>query len=151
MSQVVDLGYVVGPTGPKGDDATLPSTTKVTVYVGAFISSATSLQFRHEFTYVSDREVKTISVAGNVDGDGNSINLDNLTQLEVDYGSVVVARSYNVSTNEQEGNMLYYFDPSDLQHEILDNDHRKSPRVYLYKAEAFVCVCPVAAVAVVLR
>ena len=28
MSQVVDLGYVVGPTGPKGSDATLPETEK---------------------------------------------------------------------------------------------------------------------------
>ena len=150
MSQVVDLGYVVGPTGPKGpkgDDATLPQTEKVTVYVAGFIHKG-AITYEHKITYVADRQVNTVTIPGTLDESEYVYNLEDFTPIEVDYGSVALVRTYRNGLDgyEETGNMLGYFDPSDMTSSIQDKDYQKSPRVYLDKAEAFVCVCPVAVV-----
>lgn len=145
MSQVVDLGYVVGPTGPKGDDATLPSTTKVTVYVGAPVT-ATSGVYEYHITYVSDRQVNEVTIYGNVNPD--TLSLDDFTQLEVDYGSIVSIRAYRiVSTSEihEQEARTYFFDTLQQPMEEITGNHYTTPCVYQYKGSAFVCVFPVAA------
>lgn len=144
MSQVVDLGYVVGPTGPKGDDATLPSTTKVTVYVGAPVT-ARPTSYEYHITYVSDRQVNEVTIYGNVNPD--TLSLDDFTQLEVDYGSIVFIRAYHrASTSEisEQEVRTYFFDTLQPMNEITGN-HYTTPCVYQYKGSAFVCVFPVAA------
>lgn len=48
MAQTVDLGYVVGPTGPAGSDATLPKPEHVTVSV-LFNSEGPALGFKYTY------------------------------------------------------------------------------------------------------
>ena len=146
MSQVVDLGYVVGPTGPKGDDATLPQTEKVTVYVGAPITKSTTVTYEYKITYVSDRQVNTVTIQGTVDTSADAPNLEDFTPITTDYGSVALVRTYRNSLDgyEETSNGLYFFDVPDMTG-WSDDNHNKTPCVYQRTQTAFLCVYPVAA------
>ena len=85
MSQVVDLGYVVGPTGPKGSDAILPETEKMRVYVAASPFENTE---KFDVKYVKNHSVVTEEVPTIAEDD----NLDQAAYtkyIECDFGSVV--------------------------------------------------------------
>lgn len=86
MAQTVDLGYVVGPTGPKGDDATLPETAKVDVYVTC--DQLGSDNYYLLVDYFENRQLVTTRV----DPGSN-------TNLSVDLGSVVVVTSMDPDTD----------------------------------------------------
>lgn len=85
MSQVVDLGYVVGPTGPKGSDATLPETEKIRVYVAAFTFRNTEKLY---VKYVSNHSVVTKELPV-IDEDNKEDPAEYTMYIECDFGSVV--------------------------------------------------------------
>lgn len=146
MPQTVDLGYVVGPTGPKGDDATLPQTEKVTVYVGAPITKgSTTVTYEYKITYVSDRQVNTVTIPGTVDTSTGAPNLEDFTPITTDYGSVALVRTYSNTLDGygETSNILYFFDVLDMT-EWSDDNYNKTPYVYQHTQSAFLCVCPVA-------
>lgn len=90
MAQTVDLGYVVGPTGPKGDDATLPETAKVDVYVTCdqLGSDIAGTEYYLLVDYFQNRQLVTTRV----DPGSN-------TNLSVDKGSLVVVTSMDPDTD----------------------------------------------------
>lgn len=145
MPQTVDLGYVVGPTGPKGDDATLPQTEKVTVYVGAPITKQSTVTYEYKVTYVLDRQVNTVTIPGTVDASQFVHSLDDFTPIEADYGSVALVRTYKNTLDGygETENILSFFDVLDMTEWEDDNRH-KTPCVYQHTQSAFLCVCPVA-------
>lgn len=88
MSQVVDLGYVVGPTGPKDSDAILPETGKVHVYITSFLEEAPNVTSFY-VKYLSNHQVVTAEVPV-LDTPDAQYEPDSYSMhIECDFGSVV--------------------------------------------------------------
>lgn len=82
---MVDLGYVVGPTGPKGSDATLPETEKIHLYVACHPFYDTD---KFYVKYLSNHQVVTDEVPI-LDQDNFYVTPEQFMAIECDFGSVV--------------------------------------------------------------
>lgn len=91
MSQTVDLGYVVGPTGPKGSDATLPETEKIHFYVACHPFDDTD---KFYVKYLSNHQVVTDEVPI-LDQDNFRVTPEQFMAIECDFGSVVYFTNHN--------------------------------------------------------
>lgn len=91
MAQTVDLGYVVGPTGPAGTDAVLPTPQQVLVTV-LFNNEGPGLGF----WYVHDYQFAHFVASEKQEPTAEYLGYTNQVSFECDYGTPVTL-VFNVS------------------------------------------------------